>query len=91
MFFSAQLVTHAVHRVQEICFTRTKRIYKIAQVHGNEIEVNLLSTCMEVFYSISARLSTPLELLTVIFLTIILYKAVQLKLLKDINSTAVCP
>lgn len=91
MFFSAQLVTRAVHRVQEICFTRTKRIYKIAQVHGNEIEVNLLSTCMEVFYSISARLSTPLELLTVIFLTIILYKAVQLKLLKDINSTAVCP
>lgn len=67
MFFSAQLVTRAVHRVQEICFTRTKRIYKIAQVHGNEIEVNLLSTCMEVFYSISARLSTPLELLTVVF------------------------
>lgn len=67
MFFSAQLVTRAVHRVQEICFTRTKRIYKIAQVHGNEIEVNLLSTCMEVFYSISARLSTPFELLTVIF------------------------
>lgn len=67
MFCSTQLVTHAVHRVQEICFTRTKRIYKIAQVHGNEIEVNLLSTCMEVFYSISARLSTPLELLTVIF------------------------
>lgn len=54
-------------------------------------EVNLLSTCMEVFYCISARLSTSLELLTVIFLTTMFYKAVQLKPLKDINSTAVCP
>lgn len=85
MFFSAQLVTRAVHRVQEICFTRTKRIYKIAQVHGNEVRV------WKYFTAFLHDFLLHLNYLQLFFLTIILYKAVQLKLLKDINSSAVCP